>query len=75
MRELKITCPTCEAVKNVNIPKKLFTQKKDGCIKIQIPPGIVCPEHQFIVFLDQNGSIRGYEKIDLVMSATPKKKK
>jgi hypothetical protein len=65
---LNIVCPTCEKVKNINIPEAIFSQKKFGSIKIQIPVNAVCPEHQFIVFVDTKGIIRGYEKIDILMS-------
>ena len=65
---LRVICPTCEKAKNINIPEAVFSQKKFGTIKIQIPINAVCPEHQFIVFVDTKGIIRGYEKIDIHMS-------
>lgn len=46
----------------------IFAQKKFGTIKIQVPTGAVCPEHQFIIFVDSKGIIRGYEKIDIQMA-------
>lgn len=61
-------------VKNIKIPEALFAQKKFGTIKIQVPKGGVCSEHQFIVFVDTKGIIRGYEKIDLLMK-TPSEQK
>ena len=64
---LEVVCPTCEKVKNVKIPEAVFSQKKFGTIKIQIPINAVCPEHQFIVFVDTKGIIRGYEKIDILL--------
>lgn len=66
LKELEVTCPICEKIENINVPGSIFKQKKFGTIKIQIPPGAVC-EHQFIVFVDPKGIIRGYEKIDLMM--------
>jgi len=66
-KELEITCPVCEAIKNIRIPEMVFSQKKFGTIKVQVPQGGVCKEHQFIVFVDTKGIIRGYEKIDLLM--------
>ncbi|MFW9999225.1 MAG: hypothetical protein ACFE9Q_05315 [Candidatus Hodarchaeota archaeon] len=65
---LAITCPSCGKEKNINIPEAVFLQKKFGTIKIQIPINAVCREHQFIVFVDAKGIIRGYEKIDILMS-------
>lgn len=64
---LEVTCPSCGAVKNINIPEAIFTQKKFGTVKIQVPINAVCPDHQFIVFVDTKGIIRGYEKIDIQM--------
>ncbi|MHA1292820.1 MAG: hypothetical protein ACTSQJ_09160 [Promethearchaeota archaeon] len=69
-KSLEVKCPVCEAVKSLNVPEKIFAQKKFGTIKIQVPPGAVCAEHQFIIFVDTKGNIRGYEKIDILM-ATP----
>ncbi|MFO8019815.1 MAG: hypothetical protein R6U96_14415 [Promethearchaeia archaeon] len=66
-KELEVTCPICETVKSINVPASVFKQKKFGTIKIQIPPGAVC-KHQFICFVDPKGIIRGYERIDLMMS-------
>ena len=65
---LEVVCPTCGKVKNISIPEAVFSQKKFGTVKIQIPINAVCPEHQFIVFVDTKGIIRGYEKIDVLMS-------
>lgn len=65
---LEVVCPTCGEMKNINVPEALFSQKKFGTVKIQIPINAVCPEHQFIVFVDTKGKIRGYEKIDIHMA-------
>lgn len=66
---LEISCPTCGEIKNINVPESIFSQKKFGTIKIQVPLKVVCPEHQFIVFVDTKGIIRGYEKIDIHISS------
>jgi hypothetical protein len=55
-------------MKNINIPESVFLQKKFGTVKIQVPMNAVCPEHQFIVFVDTKGVVRGYEKIDIQMA-------
>jgi hypothetical protein len=65
---LEVICPTCGEMRNINIPESIFSQKKFGTVKIQIPINVVCPEHQFIVFVDNEGKIRGYEKIDIHMA-------
>jgi hypothetical protein len=67
-RELEFTCPICQEVKAINVPEAVLNQKKFGTIKIQVPAGAVCSEHQFIAFVDTKGIVRGYEKIDVSMS-------
>ncbi len=67
-RQITVACPICGIEKELNIPEAVFTQKKFGTIKIQVPVMAVCPDHQFIVFVDSKGIIRGYEKIDLQMA-------
>jgi len=69
VKSLEVTCPICQAVKSINVPEAVFAQKKFGTIKIQVPPGAICPDHQFIIFVDTKGIIRGYEKIDIHMAA------
>ena len=66
---LEVTCPSCNITKNISIPEALFKQKKFGTIKIQVPKGSVCQEHHFIVFVNNQGIIRGYDKIDLQIKA------
>jgi hypothetical protein len=66
-KALRVTCPICGKMKDINIPERVFTQKKFGTIKIQIPTNAVCSEHQFIVFVDTKGKIQGCEKIDMIM--------
>jgi hypothetical protein len=75
VRNINLTCPICQTEKEIAVPEKVFAQKKFGSIKIQVPPGAVCPDHQFIVFLDPKGLIRGYEKIDILMKTQPEKAK
>ncbi|MFX1322751.1 MAG: hypothetical protein ACFFAQ_14030 [Promethearchaeota archaeon] len=70
-KKIEVICPTCGETKSINIPESLFSQKKFGTIKIQVPVNAVCPKHQFIVFLDTKGMVRGYEKIDIAMLVTP----
>ena len=66
-KKVELTCPACQTFKTIDIPDAIFDQKKFGTIKIQVPPGAVCPEHQFIAFVDTKGIVRGYERIDLLM--------
>ena len=66
---LEVKCPSCGEMKNINIPEAIFSQKKFGTVKIQVPINAVCSEHQFIVFVDTKGNVRGYEIIDIHMAA------
>jgi len=67
-KEVTLTCPTCQTFRKISVPAAIFSQKKFGTIKIQVPPGAVCREHQFIAFVDTKGIVRGYERIDLLMA-------
>lgn len=67
---INITCPICGLEKTVNIPETLFTEKKFGHVKIQVPQGAVCQDHEFIVLLDTKGRILGYQTVDLSVSST-----
>jgi sulfur transfer complex TusBCD TusB component (DsrH family) len=67
-KAIEAICPICGLSKSLNVPEVIFAQKKFGTIKIQVPTGAVCPEHQFIIFVDSKGIIRGYEKIDIQMA-------
>ena len=73
-KQIEITCPTCGSVKIINVPEAIFTQKKFGTIKVQVPAGAICPGHHFIVFIDTKGVIRGYEKIDMSMKVPMEEK-
>ncbi|MFX1256824.1 MAG: hypothetical protein ACFFAN_03115 [Promethearchaeota archaeon] len=67
-KKIYVTCPICKTSKYLDFPRVLFSQKKNRSIKIQIPQKAVCPDHQFIVFLDSDGVIRGYEKVDVYLA-------
>ena len=71
-KEIEVICPECSTIKSIKVPKNIFSQKKFGTIKIQVPQGGVCKDHQFIVFVDTKGVIRGYDKIDLLMKTVRK---
>jgi hypothetical protein len=62
-KETMIQCPQCHTQKNIEIPGYVFSQKRSGLIKIQLRTGQVC-NHEFVAFVDQKGTVRGYEKID-----------
>ena len=67
-RYIAIACPNCGAEKTLHVPETLFTEKKFGHVKIQVPKGVVCQEHVFVVLLDIKGRILGYQTVDLSVS-------
>lgn len=72
--ELKVTCPVegCGTKKKIKVPAYIFETKQFGTLKIQINKGIVCPDHQFVIFVDKKGKIRGTEKIDIQLAVAVK---
>lgn len=69
--EIKIlmpACPKCGVSKKIPIPASVFAQKTFGFIKIQVPQGGCCQDHQFIVIADIEARIIGYEAIDMSVS-------
>ena len=64
-KQVGVKCPICASEKLIQLPHNLFEQKKFGNIKIQVPEHLVC-EHPFILFLDNKGIVRGYERIDVL---------
>ncbi len=69
---IKFACPKCGLEKGVPVPLSLFTQKKFGHVKIQVPKGAVCEDHDFIAFLDLEERIIGYESVDISLSSLAK---
>jgi hypothetical protein len=67
-RSIKPACPKCGIVKLLKIPISVFEQKSYGFVKIQVPKGAVCQDHQFIVISDSQARIIGYESIDKAIS-------
>ena len=65
---LKPACPKCGVSKRIPIPGSVFSQKSFGLVKIQVPKGAVCEDHQFIVIADIEARIIGYEAIDMSVS-------
>jgi hypothetical protein len=67
-RLIKPACPKCGKMKLLKIPISVFEQKGFGFVKIQVPKGAVCQDHQFIVISDGEARIIGYEAIDKAIS-------
>jgi hypothetical protein len=74
LRKFDVSCPRCGVGREISVPESLFIDKKFGTVKIKIPPGAVCKEHNFIVFISTKGSIIGYDIIDASVSLVQKEK-
>ncbi|MBD3354088.1 MAG: hypothetical protein GF364_21580 [Candidatus Lokiarchaeota archaeon] len=73
---LEVKCPFegCENSKKIKVPSYIFDNKEFGSVKVQINRGIVCDQHQFVIFVDKKGRIRSYEKIDIQLEVERKEK-
>lgn len=56
-----IKCPLCQQKYKANIPINLMDEDDDGIGVILIEPSC---KHKFIIFVDKNLKVRGYEKIE-----------
>lgn len=74
--EIEVKCPfdECKSQKTIKVPSYIFDNKQFGTAKIQINKGIVCDNHQFVIFVDKKGKIRSYEKIDMQIGIVRKPK-
>ncbi|MHA1679517.1 MAG: hypothetical protein ACTSUE_00820 [Promethearchaeota archaeon] len=66
--EIKANCPTCNREVKFQIPKVLLRDSMDGMLKVQIPKGTCCPDHAFLVYVNQKGRVKGYSGADIEMS-------
>jgi len=71
-KKFEVSCPRCGVGKEISVPESLFFDKKFGTIKIKVPQGAVCKEHNFIVFISTKGNIIGYDIIDASVSLDQK---
>ncbi|HUW90108.1 MAG TPA: hypothetical protein VMV43_06260 [Candidatus Nanopelagicaceae bacterium] len=74
MKQFDVSCPKCGSGKEISVPDSLFLQKKFGTVKIKVPKGAVCKDHNFIVFISTKGQIIGYDIIDASVSLDQKEK-
>ena len=74
LKQFDVTCPKCGSGKEISVPHSLFLQKKFGTVKIKVPQGAVCKDHNFIVFISTKGQIIGYDIIDASVSLDQKEK-
>ena len=74
LKRFMVSCPRCGVGREISVPESLFFDKKFGTVKIKIPQGAVCKEHNFIVFISTKGNIIGYDIIDASVSLDQKDK-
>ncbi|MBA7511725.1 hypothetical protein ES705_03721 [subsurface metagenome] len=74
LKKFEVSCPRCGAGREISVPESLFFDKKFGTVKIKVPQGAVCKEHNFIVFISTKGNIIGYDVIDASLSLDQKDK-
>ena len=74
VKKFLVSCPRCGEGREISVPESLFFDKKFGTVKIKIPQGAVCKEHNFIAFISTKGNIIGYDIIDASVSLDQKDK-
>jgi len=74
LKKFEVSCPRCGVKREISVPESLFFNKKFGTVKIKVPQGAVCKEHNFIVFISTKGNIVGYDIIDASVSLDQKDK-
>jgi len=74
LKKFEVSCPRCGVGREISVPESLFFNKKFGTVKIKVPQGAVCKEHNFIVFISTKGKIVGYDIIDASVSLDQKDK-
>ncbi|MFX0057554.1 MAG: hypothetical protein ACFE85_11320 [Candidatus Hodarchaeota archaeon] len=74
-KPLRVACPNCGNSKLLKIPLSIYNDKKFGIVKIKVPNGAVCQEHQFIILTDNKQNIIGYETIDISIVKLPEEPK
>jgi hypothetical protein len=74
LKKFEVSCPRCGVGKEISVPESLFVDKKFGTVKIKVPKGVICEEHNFIVFISTKGNVIGYDIIDASVSLDQKDK-
>ncbi|OLS12894.1 MAG: hypothetical protein RBG13Loki_3471 [Promethearchaeota archaeon CR_4] len=61
--QVSIQCPLCNSSGNIEVPATLTQNITRGLVSVNVPSAFIC-QHNFQLFLDRNGAVRGYQKID-----------
>jgi hypothetical protein len=64
-RAVTVSCPVCKKELEIELPTFLVKEAQDNILKVQIPQDKCCPLHSFMVFIDKNYKVRGYQHADL----------
>ncbi|HME55508.1 MAG TPA: hypothetical protein VKM55_25105 [Candidatus Lokiarchaeia archaeon] len=72
-KPVTIACPSCKKEVTIEIPSFLVREAQDGILKIQIPQDRCCSLHSFMVFIDKNFTVRGYQYADIEFNMKPAK--
>ncbi len=60
MRKIQIVCPVCAKTKRIKISEDVFNFDFGSLLKFPIKKNFIC-NHQFLVIMDYNFSVRDYE--------------
>ncbi|MEX2685074.1 MAG: hypothetical protein Q6373_026100 [Candidatus Sigynarchaeota archaeon] len=70
-KKVTVSCPVCKKEVDIELPTTLVKEAPDGILKIQVPIEKGCPSHSFMVFIDKNFKVRGYQQADLEFNLKP----
>lgn len=60
-----VICPLCSKKERITIPIDIVAKRSNMAV-VGITKGKVC-DHSFVIYVDKDFSIRGYEKFDLIL--------
>ncbi|MFX1478801.1 MAG: hypothetical protein ACFFCI_11785 [Promethearchaeota archaeon] len=61
-KNVLVICPECKTQKYLKVPSKILIQSQN-VVTVSIPTKTIC-DHHFQVFVDKNGDVRGYQRVD-----------
>lgn len=64
--QVQIVCPVCHEKSAIHLNKSKFPNEKK-ISTISINRGVIC-QHHFQAFIDSDYNIRGYQKVDVLLS-------
>ncbi|MHA1792905.1 MAG: hypothetical protein ACTSVI_09700 [Promethearchaeota archaeon] len=63
-KKIRVNCPKCNNKQIIQVPLNSFENNEKGVISIFVNPAC---NHPFIVFVDSNFSVRGYQGADVIL--------